>query len=131
LKVIEDYFSSVDKFLAKQMVVSKIEPQNLFRRISNTKGRIEARIYFFDGSYLDVGEMVAIERGVPLNYHYRYHYQRPEGPVFTYDDAPDHRELETFPYHKHTYTKDMRETEPHQKVTLTDVVKEIATLLQE
>lgn len=69
--------------------------------------------------------MVRIEHGGAVNYNYRYHYQRSDGPVVTYDDTPHHPELETFPHHRHPYRSGQRLTESHQKITLTQVIQQI------
>ncbi len=40
--------------------------------------KVHPPFLFFDGAYLDIDEISRIERGMALNYNYRYHYQRPE-----------------------------------------------------
>lgn len=38
-------------------------------------------------------------------YKYSYHYQdKKERLIFRYDMAPHHKEIDTFPHHKHTHT---------------------------
>lgn len=122
---IDDYFSSLKRFLEKHKSIVALEPEYPFLRITDQTGRVNARLHFYDGSYLDLDEMIRIEWGVPVNYHYRYHYQRPDSPVTTYDDAPHHPELNTFPYHRHSYRSGQRETTPHPKVSVTQVIQEI------
>jgi hypothetical protein len=85
---IDDYFSSLKRFLEIHKSIVALEPEYPFLRITDQTGRVNARLHFYDGSYLDLDEMIRIEWGVPVNYHYRYHYQRPDSPVTTYDDAP-------------------------------------------
>ena len=125
MKTIDDYFSSLARFLQKQKSIVGLEPDSPFLRISAVVGRVNARLHFFDGSYLDIDEMVRIERGLAMNYNYRYHYQHQNGPVITYDDAPHHPEIETFPYHRHPYHTGQRKTEASQKVNLTHVIQQI------
>lgn len=125
MKTIDDYFSSLTRFLRKHKPIAGLEPAFPYQRITDHFGRVNARLHFFDGSYLDIDEMVRIEAGTVINYNYRYHYQRPEGPVITYDDTPHHPELETFPHHAHPYRSGIRQTTPHQKVTVVAVIQEI------
>jgi hypothetical protein len=131
VRTIDDYFSSLTRFLEKRKSIVAIEPEHPFQRITEQFGRVNARLRFFDGSYFDIDEMVRIENGIAVNYNYRYHYQRPDGPVFTYDDTPHHPELQTFPHHKHPYRSSRRETAAHPKVTLTQVIQEIDEQVQE
>lgn len=125
MNTIDDYFSSLTRFLQKHKSIVGLEPEFPFQRITDQFGRVNARLRFFDGSYLDIDEMVRIERGGTVNYNYRYHYQRPDGPVITYDDTPHHPELETFPHHSHPYRSGHRETMAQEKVTLTVVIQQI------
>jgi hypothetical protein len=125
VNTIDDYFSSLTRFLQKHKSIIGLEPEFPFQRITDQFGRVNARLSFFDGSYLDIDEMVRIERGGAVNYNYRYHYQRPDEPVITYDDTPHHPELETFPHHSHPYRSGHRETTAHEKVTLTAVIQQI------
>jgi len=125
VRTIDDYFSSLTRFLEKRKSIVALEPDFPYQRITDQFGRVNARLRFFDGSYLDIDEMVRIEHGVAVNYNYRYHYQRPDGPVVTYDDTPHHPELATFPHHKHPYNSGQKGTAAHSKVTLTQVIQEI------
>jgi len=125
VRTIDDYFSSLTRFLEKRKSIVALEPKHPFQRITEEFGRINARLRFFDDSYLDIDEMIRIEHGVAVNYNYRYHYQRQDGPVFTYDDTPHHPELETFPHHKHPYQSGQRRTEAYSKVTLIQIIQEI------
>ena len=66
-------------------------------------GRLAGRLRFPDGSLLEFVEEVRPKgkRGVEKT-HYTYHYQRADGTsVFRYDNAPHHREVKSFPHHKH------------------------------
>jgi hypothetical protein len=125
VNTVDDYFSSLNRFLQKHKSIAGLEPEVPYQRITDQFGRINARLRFFDGSFLDIDEMIRIERGMPVNYNYRYHYQRQDGPVITYDDTPHHPELETFPHHSHPYRSGQRMTQSHQKVTLTQVIQQI------
>lgn len=131
MKTIDDYFLSLSRFLEKSQSIVRVDPDTPFHRVTDFVGRVEARLYFFDGSYLDVGEMVRIQSGFPVNYHYRYHWQRPDGPVWTYDDAPHHPEVDTFPFHKHRYQGALKTIEGHPRIRLTEAIQEVLRLLAE
>ena len=131
MKTIDDYFPSLLRFLEKSQSIVRVDPDTPFHRVTDFVGRVEARLYFFDGSYLDVGEMVRIQRGIPINYHYRYHWQRRDGPVWTYDDAPHHPEVDTSPFHKHRYQETLQTVEGHPRIRLTEAIQEVLRLLAE
>ncbi|MEE4356136.1 MAG: DUF6516 family protein [Desulfococcaceae bacterium] len=64
-------------------------------------GIIEGRIIFIDGSALCFVEFVNVKELVE-KYKYSYNYQDKDGKMlFRYDMAPHHRNLKTFPHHKH------------------------------
>lgn len=130
MRTVNDYFSSLSRFLQKHKGIVGLDPEYPFQRITDQFGRVNARVHFFDGSFLDIDEMIRVEDGAALNYNYRYHYQRPDGPCVTYDDTPHHPELETFPFHRHPYRSGRRETVAHQKVSLTQVIQEILGLMK-
>lgn len=60
------------------------------------------------------------------SYLYSYHWQDADGSLrIRWDNAPHHRELRTFPDHKHA-----PELEESKEVSLADVMKEIKEKLQ-
>lgn len=87
---------------------------------------IQGRLRFWDGSLLEFSEAL-IEQGVVLlKTDYSYHYQGSDGTlVFRYDNAPHHRQVATFPHHKHTADDIIDSRPPH----LVDVLREIDAIL--
>lgn len=66
------------------------------------EGFWKAEIIFRDGSSLHLFEFVLIGDDEAKVDKYRYHYQDGnDGLVFRFDDAAHHKEVETFPEHKH------------------------------
>lgn len=128
---VDDYFLSLSRFLSKSRSIVRVEPDDPFHRLTEAVGRVEARIHFYDGSFLEVGEMVRIDKGTPLNFHYRYHWQAPDGPRWTYDDAPHHPGMDTFPFHKHLYQGSARTVESHPHIRLTEAIQEVLRTLGE
>lgn len=66
------------------------------------RGFWKAKITFRDGSSLHLFEFVLIGDDEAKVDKYRYHYQNKENElVFRFDDAAHHKDVETFPEHKH------------------------------
>ena len=55
------------------------------------------RVIFWDGTYLDVYEVVSTELGYPVRIHDAYTYIRDGQRFFRYDNAPHHPEKATHP----------------------------------
>ena len=88
---------------------------------------IRARINFYDGSQLSISEHIDVGTDQQIDRRsYKFHYQTAEGTlVFRYDNAPHHRNLSTFPAHKHI-KDDVIEARPPD---FTDVLRQIDDLL--
>ncbi len=81
----------------------------------------DGKIAFYDGSVLEFTESISPDR-----FKYRYHYMDGDGKlIFRYDNVPHHREIASFPDHKH-YPGKIVESEP---VNLRQVVEEIINIL--
>ena len=80
---------------------------------------------FQDDSVLHFIEFVDVKEPVEV-YRYSYHYQDHDGSlIFRYDMAPHHKELKTFPHHKHLPDNEViTASEPN----LTNVLDEIDDL---
>lgn len=89
----------VDLFGSRQDIV--IED---FQLTLTTIGAIlQAHLRFYDDSTLDIVEEIEkVGLRDVKRLTYKFHYQRADGTlIFRYDDAPHHRQLPLFPYHKH------------------------------
>lgn len=90
------------------------------------RGYWKAEVTFRDGSKLHLFEFVLIEDGEPGINKYRYHYQNEkENTIFRFDNAPHHKEVETFPNHKHEQEKIVSAARPEIKEVLDLVVEHI------
>lgn len=68
------------------------------REFSATEGMLSGRLLFVDGSMLEFMEYLKEETRLK----YRFHLINKEGDmVFRYDNAPHHRDISSFPHHKH------------------------------
>lgn len=72
-------------------------------------GIIEGELFFIDESRLHFIEFVNVKKTIEV-YKYSYHYQdRNSDLIFRYDMAPHHREIKTFPHHKHIHSNNVIE----------------------
>ncbi|MGQ9627006.1 MAG: toxin-antitoxin system TumE family protein [Anaerolineae bacterium] len=89
-------------------------------------GSIEGELYFWDGSVLDIREVVTLVAGELEKVSYSYNYRRADSVlIFRYDSAAHHPELSTFPHHKHIGDR----VEPAAPPDLSDVLREIDAIL--
>ena len=87
---------------------------------SSTLILLHGSVMFKDGSTLEFLELIReTDRGLD-RLKYRFQYTRGDRFVFRYDNAPHHREIETFPHHKHVSDKIL----PSQEKNLLEVLKE-------
>ena len=67
-------------------------------------GIVEGMLAFTDESVLYFIEFVNVKESAHL-YRYSYHYQdKDSNLIFRYDMAPHHKEIPSYPHHKHTAT---------------------------
>ncbi|MBX3050321.1 MAG: hypothetical protein KF753_02535 [Caldilineaceae bacterium] len=96
---IDDYFQSIDSFLAG--IAIAYARQVDFDKRSPDTGFLRGQVYFLDGSVLHFREFIAAEQEIE-RYKYAYHYQSPDGSlIFRYDRTPHFPLLDNFPHHKH------------------------------
>ncbi len=117
-----DYFDALDSKLREisALVVSSV----IHREIdANTGiGFLKGQITFVDGSKLEFTEQLPPERA-----KFRLHYMNSSGSMIArWDSAPHHKELRTFPFHKHT----AKGIEAHVPITLIQALDEIVKMLQ-
>ena len=97
--LITEYFQEIDSEIADCIHV--VEASVIKDRRSLHIGIIEGQLLFTDESALHFIEFVSTKETIEL-YKYSYHYQDCNGRlIFRYDMAPHHREIDTFPHHKH------------------------------
>jgi len=97
--LIEEYFQKIEADITSYPYI--FESHILKDKRSLYIGVIEGEIYFSDHSVLYFVEFVNVKEKAE-RYKYSYHYQNKDGKViFRYDMAPHHREVKTFPHHKH------------------------------
>jgi Family of unknown function (DUF6516) len=103
---IQIHIQKVDRSLSHKSGVAGIESSKV-DRLSENRANIKVRIIFFDGSYLDLREVVDTSKCYPEHLRYGYQYSTSQGAqVFRYDNTPHHPDIQTFPNHKHLGTDD-------------------------
>ena len=89
---------------------------------SLTTGYIEGKVIFQDGSILILFEFLRLVEDSVIREKYRYHYMRQGNKmIFRYDNAPHHKEISTFPDHKHLGEKIVESLPPQIKAVLTEI----------
>lgn len=92
---------------------------------SSTLVLLHGNIMFKDGSTLEFLELVReTDKGLE-RLKYRFQYTKGNEFIFRYDNAPHHKEIETFPHHKHVGDKIL----PSKEKNLLEVLKEIENLI--
>lgn len=70
-----------------------------------TEGIVFVVLYFIDSSELHIREYIIIDQGILNIVTYRLHWQDIQKELISrWDNAPHHRNIKTFPDHKHTKT---------------------------
>jgi hypothetical protein len=120
MRTIEEYFAQIRQLFqgVAEAHADRYEEQVL----SQTRGNLRVRLRFSDESLLEISEAVFIAAGEPFWLSYRYHYQNPLGEVvFRYDNAPHHREISSYPEHKHTEATVVASSHPSIETVLEEV----------
>lgn len=105
--LISEYFQKIESKIADCIYI--IETSLVKDKRSLHIGIIEGELFFIDESRLHFIEFVNVKETIEV-YKYSYHYQnRDSDLIFRYDMAPHHREIKTFPHHKHIHSNNVIE----------------------
>lgn len=97
---LRDYYSKIESLLSEFSLITHFSVD--FEEITDFIGYIKGKIELMDGSVLYFFEFVEIQNNVPVLVKYKYQWQSPEGNLLKrWDNAPHHREINTFPDHVH------------------------------
>jgi len=90
------YFREVELRLKNTEIIADKSVD--LREFGATEGMLRGRLLFVDGSMLEFMEYLQEENRLK----YRFHLMDKEGNmVFRYDNAPHHKDVSSFPHHKH------------------------------
>ena len=122
--LITQYFQQIETQIADYVHI--LEANLLKDKRSLHIGIIEGELIFTDESALHFIEFVNVKETAEV-YKYSYQYQDRNGNlIFRYDMAPHHREIETFPHHKHLHSQKVVEA---SAATLAQILDEIDDLI--
>jgi len=117
--MIEDYFLQVEEILREfPSIRSRVLTQKVYNHF---QGYISGKIVFENGHSLEFAEVVDTEQTTKVKYRYQYMDEK-RSLIFRYDNAPHHKEVKSFPHHRHTPNKVTDSNEPG----LNNILLEIA-----
>ena len=117
--MIEDYFLQVEEILREfPSIRSRVLTQKIYNHF---QGYISGKIVFENGHSLEFAEVVDTEQTTKVKYRYQYMDEK-QLLIFRYDNAPHHKEVKSFPHHRHTPNKVTDSNEPG----LNNILLEIA-----
>ena len=117
--MIEDYFLQVEEILREfPSIRSRVLTQKVYNHF---QGYISGKIVFENGHSLEFAEVVDTEQTTKVKYRYQYMDEK-QLLIFRYDNAPHHKEVKSFPHHRHTPNKVTDSNEPG----LNNILLEIA-----
>jgi hypothetical protein len=121
--MISKYFKKIEKVLSdyNHIVEDYIINKQTF---TQEKGAIESEVFFNDSSQLEFNEVVNTNQISKQKYSYHYMDKNKE-MIFRYDSVQHHRDIKTFPHHKHIQNGIEESTEPD----LERILKEIENMV--
>ena len=101
--MISKYFKRFDEIINKADFITSSEIRK--RKVNNFLGIVEGRITI-DDKILEIVEVIKVTDQQLSVTKYKYHFQNADDClIFRYDNAPHHKEIDTFPHHKHYQIK--------------------------
>jgi hypothetical protein len=95
-----DYYSKIESLITQFSLIINFSIE--FEEITEDIGYIKGKLELMNGSVLYFFEFVEIQKNVPILVKYKYQWQSSEGNLLKrWDNAPHHREINTFPHHVH------------------------------
>lgn len=99
--MIDQYFNNLERAVSSSPGVISYAIERMYGGRPN-EGYIKGKVVFANFSKLEFSEFVEDQDERVRVIKYRYQYMEVTNQlIFRYDNAPHHRELETFPDHKH------------------------------
>lgn len=118
--MIEDYFQRVEEILRE---FPSIRSRALTQKVYNQyQGYISGKIVFENGHSLEFAEVVDTEQATKVKYRYQYMDEK-QALIFRYDNAPHHKEVKSFPHHRHNPKKVTDSQEPDLNSILLEIAQ--------
>lgn len=124
--MIDNYLQELDNLIlaADEILDVKIRRRTVWDTDLEKIGLYRYKIYFSDGSFLELTERMVEEKGELTVTKYRFHWQDKEGKLIKrWDNAPHHPEIDTFPDHLHERADD--NVFPHEKMSGLEVLSTV------
>ncbi len=119
--VISDYFKKIEQLLGNSRII--VDKAVDFKEFSSDEGMVRGRLLFLGGYVLTFMEYIQIGEERPK---YRFNLSDSKNNViFRYDNASHHRDVPTFPHHKHVRAKVI----PSKEMGLAEVLSEIENMI--
>jgi len=123
--MIQRFLDNIEKVIGSYPAILSSTLQKQIGPGGNTV-YLKGVITFADLSVLDLSVFAAASRNKIVQEKYRFQYMDKRNQiVFRYDNAPHHRELSTFPHHKHLPDRVI----PAAMPALGDILNEISTVM--
>ena len=121
--MIQKYFEEIEKTIS--YFQKDISNYSISKKIYNEKqGFIKGSIVFVNNYKLDFVEVKDVNKSNKNKYSYHF-MDKNDKLIFRYDNAFHHKEIETFPHHKHLSNKIVGSSEP----LLFDVLLEVEEII--
>ena len=130
--MIENYLQNLDNliFAADEIIDGEIIRRTVWDTGLEKIGLYRYKIYFSDGSLLEMTERLVEEKDELIVTKYRFHWQDKEGKLIKrWDNAPHHPEIDTFPHQLHEGTDD--KVLPYSMISGLEVLSEIIDAVAE
>ncbi len=119
--VVADYFRTIEQLLGDSKLIADKTVD--FKEFSSDEGMVRGRLLFLGGYVLTFMGYIQIGKERPK---YRLNLSDGKGNmIFRYDNAAHHKEISTFPHHKHVST----EIKPSKEIGLAEVLSEIESMI--
>ncbi len=119
--VVADYFKTIERLLGDSKLIADKTVD--FKEFSSDEGMVRGRLLFLGGYVLTFMEYIQTGKERPK---YRFNLSDGKGDmIFRYDNAAHHKEISTFPHHKHVST----EIKPSKEIGLAEVLSEIESMI--
>ena len=117
--MITKYFIHFDTIINKTDFISGSKIQK--RKVNDFLGIIEGEINI-NNKILDILEVIKITNKQLSKKKYKYHFRNSDNSlIFRYDNAPHHKNSETFPHHKHLPDEIVSSEEPNLLQILSEI----------
>jgi len=123
--VIRKFISDIENSIDSSSIVLSSNIQKYFGPGEET-AYLKGHVTIIDSSILEIAIFAIESRGSLSIDKYRLHYMNKVGQMlFRYDNSQHHREIDTYPHHKHTRDKIV----PSKMPSLKDILNEISAII--